>query len=382
MRAFIKYSKPSCVSGRALRTALEIDGGIHFPKDVSKYDTLIRWGSSGDSYMDEEFQRVINTAKNVVQSANRQHMFQRLARHIPGGQLLWHSRVPYSHDNSTLTMLRHRFGRYGKDIELLGRSDERWDEIRANYETNGMFSVQFWPADYEVRVHIVDGNSVSMQVKARRNADGTPTHELIEANKLTIRNDANGWGLWPLSNSLAALLGIHKPSIREQAKQVIRLFNLQFGVVDFLVRTPAGKYNNLQHETKILEINTAPGVDGQTLERYISSIRTLLAKPIQATQEGAVANPFDASVVDDPEDDYPEDDGHWCDDPQCSECGPIEQPIRATTETGRVAGTMTRAMLNDIYRTPFQGSSPRPIRTVQSEIQWADMTNWMTRRRG
>ena len=56
---------------------------------------------------------------------------------------------------------------------------------------------------------------------------------------------------------------------KKAAVDVINYFELEFGAVD-LIETESGK-------TFVLEVNTAPGLEGTTLTKYGDAFRQLLA---------------------------------------------------------------------------------------------------------
>lgn len=280
MKPFLLYSRMGSVTGRELGRALEISFGreVRRPKEV---DTLIRWGHSSDPDLDGEIKerggRVINMAENVSQSSNRHHMLQRLgnlagaSRLLVGHTLNFHNSPMLCRDalgQYTTTLLRHRYSRWGSDIVRL--SDDVASSIHRT-RFDGYFSVEYWPADHEVRVHIMDGKSICFQVKRQREG-ATPT----ETDGIMIRNLRNGWGLYPLDNDEARRLGIQKRPLREAAKLVCRHFGLTFAAVDFLVRTPTTAEPS-RFDYKVLEINTSPGLEGTTLAKYTEALRAMLA---------------------------------------------------------------------------------------------------------
>lgn len=281
MKPFILYSRMGTVTGRALREALEIPGGreVKKPKDVN---VLVRWGHSTDPDVDSEILdnngRVINQARYITRSSNRHYMLHDLSAVVnrstvmAGHALRFHhnpTAVPTSdlaNGNNNITLLRHRYSRWGNDIIVLQNTVEI-DQSRLD----GYFSVEYWPADHEVRVHVMDGRSIYFQIKKRRvPPETTPTPGAVE-----IRNNNNGWGLYPLDNDEARRLGIQKRPLREAAKLICKGFKLDFAAVDFLVRTPTSNSPD-RFNYKVLELNTSPGLEGTTLARYVTNLRAML----------------------------------------------------------------------------------------------------------
>lgn len=112
--------------------------------------------------------------------------------------------------------------------------------------------------DREIRVHVFNGNVIDYAQKKRMNS------ERLEEEGITlsedVRSHGNGW--------IFAREGIEIPDIaKEVSKRAINILGLDFGAVDIAI--------NRQGCPIILEINTAPGLQGTTLERYTEAILSL-----------------------------------------------------------------------------------------------------------
>lgn len=270
-KPFILYSKMAHVTGKRIRDALGIDGGRKL-SSVGDYTHLIRWGASYapdlDAALENSGRHVLNPAERIKRVVNRHHMFNEISRRTNRtlnytGGMRW-----VGHDGST-AVARHRFSKWGRDIvdqpdlTEINPDDPKWD---------GYFLVERWLADYEVRVHIVNGVSASFQIKVKKDDNDDPLFRLEpESADFTVRNDKNGWYLFPLSASRADQLGINKTPIRDAAKMMMSGLGLDFGCVDFLVRVPNGHHAD-SFQWKFLEVNTAPGLDGTTLDRYVDHL--------------------------------------------------------------------------------------------------------------
>lgn len=285
MSTFVLHTKATRVTAAKVAERLGAEHGTKLPKDYTSYDRLIRWGASHAAYADMDVLNVLNKAKRVAQISNRHHMFQCL-RHI-GVKHLMFSNVPTTWNNQHNYVLRTRFGRWGNDIrcktaeEIYGGPQEE----RTQLAQEGYFSVQRWLADFEVRVHIVNNICVCMQIKRQKDVE-----ENIPIREWHIRNRKHGWHLYPLSSHETRRLHINKFVLRNIAKQVIAGAHLQFGVVDFLVRT-----NELTEDMdyRVLEVNTAPGLEDYTLDRYITRLEEI--EPV--VEDGALASP--SSIAED-----------------------------------------------------------------------------------
>lgn len=217
-------------TGRKIAKALGADYNYKVPMHYAEYDRLVRWGVSYAPEIDAEIDTVLNSATSIRTMSNRLLMLKHFnANYIP--TMVWTDHY----------CLRSEFGMWGNDIKLPNQ-----------------FVVHKWLADFEVRLHIVNGISVCMQIKRQKHEDtNKPKREWF------IRNRQNGWHLYHLHNDEAERLEIDKAALRVLAKRTIDSAQLSFGVVDFLVRP---------NQYKILEVNTAPGLEDATITRYVEHL--------------------------------------------------------------------------------------------------------------
>ena len=103
---------------------------------------------------------------------------------------------------------------------------------------------------HEYRVHVFNGEVIDItQKKKRKGAEFLDTK---------IRNHKNGW--------VYAREDITEPEdLRQQAARAMYAVGLKFGAVDLI-------WNELENKSYVLEINTAPGLTGATLEKYAQAI--------------------------------------------------------------------------------------------------------------
>lgn len=124
------------------------------------------------------------------------------------------------------------------------------------------FYVRYFKKTHEYRVHVFNGTVIDIQQKRRRtNWEGTYDP--------MIRNFDNGWvfchdNLRGTDQELA--------TIRSTAQQAVAALGLDFGAVDVLARFQDGTLR----KHVVCEINTAPGLEGQTLTKYVEAIRGYL----------------------------------------------------------------------------------------------------------
>ena len=112
--------------------------------------------------------------------------------------------------------------------------------------------VQYIPKKHEYRVHVGFGKAFFVQQKKKKK-------EGVENANFQIRNHQNGF--------IYAHLDVDLPEeIKQKCVDAIIKIGLDFGAVDVI-------YNEKQNKYYILEINTAPGLQGTTLEKYVQMFK-------------------------------------------------------------------------------------------------------------
>lgn len=118
--------------------------------------------------------------------------------------------------------------------------------------------VQYVPKTDEYRVHVVQGTVIDVQRKARSRE--VPDDEV----NWEVRNHKNGFifmreGVTPDT----------VPSqVQEQAVQAVQALGLDFGAVDII-------WNQRRDKAYVLEVNTAPGMTGTTLDSYCQAFQAI-----------------------------------------------------------------------------------------------------------
>lgn len=108
----------------------------------------------------------------------------------------------------------------------------------------------------EYRIHVVRGEVVDVQQKKR--CLSTPDEEV----NWQVRNHANGW--------VFARDGVVAPDcVLDAARSAVVALGLDFGAVDIGYNTHAG-------ECTVYEVNTAPGLEGTTVDRYYNALEKIL----------------------------------------------------------------------------------------------------------
>jgi hypothetical protein len=104
----------------------------------------------------------------------------------------------------------------------------------------------------EYRVHVIGDQTYTQRKLRRRGAEGD--HK--------VRNTANGY---VFSGQYVA-----PDDVLTQAKAAVRSLGLDFGAVDVV-------WNRHNQQAWVLEINTAPGIEGRTVDVYASALEELIS---------------------------------------------------------------------------------------------------------
>jgi hypothetical protein len=220
-------------------------------------DVVINWGSTACSYSKGT---IINPAQAVHLASNKLLTFRRLSSSFQGNLSSspnefdapiptpqwterkeqaqeWVAQGSKVYGRQTLT------GTQGQGI-IIFNSDNP-------VVTSCPLYTKATKAKVEYRVHVVNGRVIDcVQKKKRLDFDGG-----IHG----IRNHANGW-------VFARNEVVVPESVQQAAVRAVRSLSLDFGAVD-IGYTPEGE------ETFVYEVNTAPGLEGTTLERYIQAFK-------------------------------------------------------------------------------------------------------------
>lgn len=131
---------------------------------------------------------------------------------------------------------------------LSGREEDK--ELTEDLSTDEGYKLftSYIPKSAEFRVHVFRGTVFDVtQKKCRKDTYTTPDYK--------IRSHERGW-VFCRDDILVP------DGVREEAIKAIDALNLDFGAVDIIWNRNKGSF--------VLEVNTAPGLEGQTLENYIN----------------------------------------------------------------------------------------------------------------
>lgn len=275
--------KMGSASAKALRDAL--GAKLVFPDRDYKYldgDLIINWGNSScpDWGTDEAMSHVLNKPIFVVNATDKIRCFKTLySSEIPVPEFTTcrddaHDWIDGGHRVYARMKID---GHSGEGIEVVDKNKEIsfLSEIADKLESNGYTSLvesveremvfideQFTMPDAplytkeiknngEYRVHVFNGEVIDYRKKSRR-VDDEPTQEQSD-----VRNHENGW-IYRMGN----LERLEK--VENLAKSAIKALSLDFGTVDII--------KDMDNNVFVLEVNTACGLEGTTLDKYVNAI--------------------------------------------------------------------------------------------------------------
>lgn len=223
------------------------------PRQVAKhgtFDTIINWGNTERRFPNA---RYINDPEAVAHAVSKTASYAIFAqqRDVPHPDFTTDRDVAQSWLDDGIwvvarTLLRANSGRG----IVLCTDAENTPLPRAP-----LYTKYVKKAD-EYRVHVVAGQVVDVaQKKKRREVDNDDVD-------YQIRNACKGW-------VFCREAVVAPDCVRDAAVAAVRALGLDFGAADV-------GYNAKRDEACVYEVNTAPGVEGTTLERYKEALVGLL----------------------------------------------------------------------------------------------------------
>lgn len=254
MKLVYTGSRPS-MGAVALKKALGIK---RIKKENSRYplkspalmarDTIINWGASTTPEWGKHVGRWINHPRDVKLHSNKLRFFDHYSRTQVEAFL------PDYWDEGTYEqaveagaycdmVVRHTVtGHSGKGIEIVKQG---------NPLPHAPLYTRYIPDRVEYRVHFADGHGIfDVQQKRKRNG-ADAQHE--------VRNHGNGWVYCRENVILPNMATIACNTFIEET-------DLNFGAIDII-------YDTATDKAYILEVNTAPGLEGTTLDNYCQVLR-------------------------------------------------------------------------------------------------------------
>ena len=235
-------------SAKALAAALDVkrikhEGPVlNIPKQV-----VINWGASAIARQIKA-KTILNKPEAIAVASNKLKTFQKLsdnkAINIPGFTPEAQNAVQWG----TVVVRNKLTGHSGEGIQIL-------EAGAGDVIPKAPLYVQYIPKRDEFRVHVFQGKIIHLQQKKR--------DKEVPDDKVNwkVRNHGNGF--------IFAFQDVVLPEAgRIQAIMAVKQLGLDFGAVDLI-------YNAKQDKYYVLEVNTACGLEGTTLDKYVEAFKAI-----------------------------------------------------------------------------------------------------------
>lgn len=234
------------IGGRVLR----LQGSRYVPR---RGDLIINWGNATGypfqvpRVLNQPVVRLLNEPGYIRDASNKLIFFRKVYDDEPDIiPRFWTSQHDIPDDAFPIVCRTVLAGHSGEGIVI---ANSRNDLVRAP------LYVEYVKKQDEYRVHVGrrDGNTtiIDIQQKKRRQEHENPNWQ--------VRNLANGF--------IYAREGVNAPvCVTDVARRALACTDLDFGAVDVI-------YNARENRAYVLEINTAPGITGTTVQNYVDFFR-------------------------------------------------------------------------------------------------------------
>ena len=229
-------------SAKALAKALGIKR-LKREGNPVKVDVLLNWGCSAKNFQRQvNYQGILNIPGAVSVASNKLQSFNALKGHVSIPEFTESLEEAKKWLAEGLTVVeRHK---------LTGHSGEGVRVVEPGQELQqAPLYVKYIPKKHEYRIHVFRDKAFFVQRKARKN------------DVPDLRVD------WKVRNLKGGFIYANQDvDVAEEAKQQaiisIKALGLDFGAVDII-------YNELHNKYYVLEVNTACGLAGTTLDKYV-----------------------------------------------------------------------------------------------------------------
>jgi glutathione synthase/RimK-type ligase-like ATP-grasp enzyme len=217
--------------------------------------TLINWGSSS---LPENYSscKVLNDPKLINLCSNKLTFFKNFGDNKNVIDFTTDKKEVISAlEKGHSVCVRHKLtGHSGEGLEIFTPNDLLNKEL-----PDAPLYTVYKKKKHEFRLHVVNNKVIDIQRKALRTDDDRP-----EEPDFRIRSHANGF-VFVRNEELDKGITDHISDIVLDLNQKI---GLDFGAYDVI-------YNSKDKQGYILEVNTAPGLTGTTLENYVNAFKEM-----------------------------------------------------------------------------------------------------------
>ena len=227
--------------------------GSRYVGNANKH--IINWGSSRDLPEAVARANVLNPSQRVAAVSNKKRFFQlcegtdiRVPEWTDDGRTAaeWYA------EGKKVVGRRVLNGHSGEGIVIFNRENHR---SPLDMERLPLYTV-YVPKKMEYRVHFAFGRVIDVQRKVR-----DPNRE---PTTWDVRSHQNGFIF--VRNGVEDAM---PTDVLTQAQRTIERCGLDFGAIDII-------YNESRDQAYVLEINSAPGLVGQTVQSYANAFRHLV----------------------------------------------------------------------------------------------------------
>lgn len=247
-RVIVYPYKMGSKSGRELARAL---GALRVYPDRNYHprndDVVVNWGNStAPQWIWPNVNKFLNGTNAVHRAANKLLTFEALRdMEVPHPEYTTdQSEAQRWVDNRETVVERHRLtGHSGQGVAIKSFGED---------VSPSPLYVKYIKKKQEFRVHVFNGEVIDIQEKRKRQEMDR------EEVDFKIRSYQNGW--------VFCRQDIRRPdNLREISVRAIRALGLDFGAVDVI-------YNEHHNQCYVLEVNTACGLEGSTIDSYVRAI--------------------------------------------------------------------------------------------------------------
>jgi len=287
----IWYSEATDITGRALQEALHIDGGRDKPRNIGANDIVIGWGVKNKADVNLLAGTVLNHPNAIKKNRNKFTALEimkgnrDLAGNIAAFCKADQIKAKLRGDMSYPIIGRTNYHQGGKGFWLCVCSGQ----LEAAIAEGAQYFQSYMDIKDEYRLHVFDGKVIYavkkienateagwVQQRKEKIADYVQKNnvqldaatidyvlkKLYEEQQLPdriVRSNHRGWKFSSVApaNLLAALTNA--------AIKSVSAIGLDFGAVDCCI--------DMKNHPWIIEINSGPGLQGTTLEKYIAAFR-------------------------------------------------------------------------------------------------------------
>lgn len=230
---------------RALRVKRIIPGGRYKP---TRYTKVINWGASNFHFPSIN---TVNTPSAVQVASNK--LTALVAMQAAGVSV-----VPFTDVLATARGWLNLGSKVVARHKLRANSGDGIQIVRAGQDVPyAPLYTKYMKKDREFRIHVFRGKVFDFQEKRKRNGYDYEQHG---EDASLIRSHLNGW--------IFCRTGVMAPEyVKQEAIRAVQALGLDFGAVDVV---------DFNSRAYILEVNTAPGLENTTLQKYVAEFRKLL----------------------------------------------------------------------------------------------------------